>query len=341
MCDNLDNGVPPAKRMRIGLPTENRPRDTTNLAYSGSLFHNSLVFDEHSYSSSLDVNSFHIPSSLTQWEPASLSPGALIPSSEMILPVFDLGDSFEYWTGTSSVHNSTAQPSAYSASNIPGMMQTPDLILQSQRPASADSTTSLPLVAKQQSPTGTEVQLRDQPTQQSAPLYTNPFTECANTFGSYLSLQFTRPADGKVNSYVKFNWVRPTSKRKIQELADDEISSAGSVASVGSQLSECGPSPLPKRVGKSNSASPISKVSVSTTSPEPRSGAPHPTSMETPYSAGTSLACSSKQSYTLDANAPQLIPAHFGHESILDTTGRKLWRFCTARLVHFAMPRSS
>lgn len=322
MCDSLDNDVHPAKRTRIVRPDDNKRLDTADLAHSGSSDHSSPVFNEQPYVLSLDINPSPMPSPLTQWVPAYLSPGVLIPPSEMLLPVLELGDNFEDWAGTSSVHNVVPESPTCSVANMSVRAQTPDFIQQSHSPAPATPSTSVSLATARQSTPLTEIQPREQRAQQSANPFTNPFTECTNTFGSYLSLQFPRPPDGKVNSYIKFNWVHPTHKRKIEELDDDdEISSAGLVSSTSNQSSKRAHSPRPN-LHKAYSASSSVKASLSTTSPQPRHETPLPTFVDSPNFV----------SFTLEASAPQLVPAHFGHDSILDSTGRKLWQFCTARL---------
>lgn len=219
----------------------------------------------------------------------------------------------------------------YRASNISITAQPLDFISQSHHPTPAAPGTSMSPAMKQKSIALAEPQPWEQPTQQLATVFTNPFTECTNTFGSYLSLQFSRPSDGKINGYVKFNWVRPTHESNITELVDDEIPTAGLASPVSSQSPNCILSPLSDHLHKSDSASSIVKITISPTPPVAQRRVRHPTFTKSPYSARPKLSYFSKQNHMFEANAPQLVPPHFGRESILDTMGRKLWQFCTAR----------
>ncbi|EHK44168.1 hypothetical protein TRIATDRAFT_163153, partial [Trichoderma atroviride IMI 206040] len=59
--------------------------------------------------------------------------------------------------------------------------------------------------------------------------FVSPFKDCLDTFGKLPSLRFSRPTDGTVNSYIKFNWPkrdeqysRPSSKSAATQYGEDD-----------------------------------------------------------------------------------------------------------------------
>lgn len=322
MSDGLENEGRPAKRMRMAPPDDDR-RSHPTFVHPGSsdYYHNAPVFDEQAYSLSLDVNPSQIPNSFPPWTPTWSSPGLFVPPSDMLLPMGP-NDSFGSWASVSPV-----QEIVPNTADDPITTQTPNFTPQSPPSAPAASRASFSSAAPRHGTPLAETQPRFGPTQRDGDRFTNPFTECVDTFGTYRSLQFQRPANGMVNGYVKFNWVRPTGETgRVEELPDDDTSKADVVSHTSSQSSKSTPSPPPSYSHKSYSASP--SRSVATLVPQRR--ASQPILIHSPQSVTSDMPFSVAQQYMLSMNAPQMVPAHFGHESIMDTMGRKLWRFCTS-----------
>ncbi|PTB69053.1 hypothetical protein BBK36DRAFT_1192964 [Trichoderma citrinoviride] len=168
-----------------------------------------------------------------------------------------------------------------------------------------------------------------------------PFKDCLATFGRQASPRFPRPTDGRVNSYIKFNWPtrRPQGSRsssvsavakpgdageddEVEEIVRPSSQSSSALGTSSRQLHDCTtqtsqqitarwPNPL-KRSERSWSFS-------DTTSPPAMSGyssSPYPR----PWSHGWGSSHSSM-------NSPRMLPRHFGLVSQMDKMDRKLWSF--------------
>lgn len=318
--------------MRMAPPDDDRrSHPPFNVQGSSDFFHNPPVFDDRAYSLSLDVNPSQIPNSFPPWTPTWSSPGLFVPPSDMLLPMGP-NDSFGSWAGGSPVQEVIPDLSIPNTTDEPTIAQTPNFIPQSPPSAPAASRASFSSAGPRRGTPLTETQPRVLPTQRDADRFTNPFTECVNTFGTFRSLQFQRPPNGMVNGYVKFNWVRPTNESgRVEELPDDDASKADVVSHTSSQSSKSTPSPPPSYSHKSYSASPSRSVA----SLVPQRRASQPILIHSPQSVMSDMPFSIARQYLMSMNTPQMVPAHFGHESVMDTMGRKLWRFCTSFVVFY------
>ncbi|TFB07765.1 hypothetical protein CCMA1212_000570 [Trichoderma ghanense] len=173
--------------------------------------------------------------------------------------------------------------------------------------------------------------------------FVSPFKDCIATFGKQASPRFPRPTDGRVNSYIKFNWPsrRPQGGRSssvsaatqpgddageedgVEEIIRPSSQSSSVLGNSSRQLHDCtnqvpyqitakSPNPL-KRSDRSwsfsDTASPPASSGYSVTSPYTR-----------PWSHGLGFTHSSM-------NSPQMLPSHFGLVSRMDKMDRKLWSF--------------
>ncbi|OAA42779.1 hypothetical protein ISF_09695 [Cordyceps fumosorosea ARSEF 2679] len=130
---------------------------------------------------------------------------------------------------------------------------------------------------------------------------TNPFDDCSGLFGHDSPLpKFPRPADGEVNSYVKFNWPRPPLQRQCPA---PQASTSTLLAGSSSTY-------------RRSSNLPPSQIGASLPSP----------------------ARSFRSCYQNDiTTVPQLLLPQFGHNARMDSTDRKLFQFCKFCFRHISL----
>jgi hypothetical protein len=161
----------------------------------------------------------------------------------------------------------------------------------------------------------------------------SPFEDCIGTFGRYKKQPFRRPADGKVNGYIKFSWPKEMRGSQSTKRRSSSTSDATRVVEIDGSTEK-------------EAVAPHSSVTVNVASaPSLRSTDDafeftidvsnvstlfsHPTFINqvsatlTPSpvvsNASTEVAC---------IGAPKLLPSQYGYEAKMDDTDRRFWMFC-------------
>ncbi|KAL7817113.1 fungal-specific transcription factor domain-containing protein [Trichoderma gracile] len=173
--------------------------------------------------------------------------------------------------------------------------------------------------------------------------FVSPFKDCIATFGKQPSPRFPRPTDGRVNSYIKFNWPtrRPQGGRsssvsastrpgddaggedEVEEIVRPSSQSSSALATPGRHLNDCASQASHEIAPRSSNPLKRSERSWSfsdTTSPPASSGYAITSPYARPWSHGWGSSHSSM-------NSPQMLPTHFGLVSRMDKMDRKLWSF--------------
>ncbi|KAL7799251.1 fungal-specific transcription factor domain-containing protein [Trichoderma ceciliae] len=169
--------------------------------------------------------------------------------------------------------------------------------------------------------------------------FCSPFKDCLESFGKLPSLRFSRPTDGRVNSYIKFNW----PQRRMQGGRSSSISAV-------TQLSNVDDYQVENIIRQSiHSSSALIGASHHSTQASPQSTPRRPNSQRRcdrslSFSDGTSPSAASGSSIPYPSalswnswnrvwvnhtslNAPRMLPSHFGLTSKTDTIDRRLWSF--------------
>lgn len=168
--------------------------------------------------------------------------------------------------------------------------------------------------------------------------FVSPFKDCLDTFGKPSSLRFTRPTDGTVNSYIKFNWPkrdeqgsRPSSKSAATKSGEDDDDQIEDVRQL---------SPSSSAFVAANYH--LNQTSPNTTSEQFYSYSPSPSLPGSSTSRSANLSPSSSSSYARSWDPRSLhilrqmagdtvpkLPSHFGFVSQMDDMDRRFFDFCT------------
>lgn len=161
----------------------------------------------------------------------------------------------------------------------------------------------------------------------------SPFRDCIGTFGTQNSQFFSRPQDGKVNSYVKFSWPKesPARQRSIAYTSpasddsgvielEDVSETAEECASQSSSVTViCPPTPNANR-----EATMIWALDVA--APPGHTGAGIYSYSAAPCIASPPI-LTNKSMKVANMGAPRLIPSQYGYEAKMDVTDRRFWMF--------------
>lgn len=162
----------------------------------------------------------------------------------------------------------------------------------------------------------------------------SPFRDCIGTFGLHKSQFFSRPADGRVNGYIKFSWPKESRGKQTPTERTPSISDAPRVIEIDdstetsdefasqSSMSVIGPSPAPLR-GAEDSIEFTVDVSSFFSQPVMFSSMSH-----TPVEFTPSPVLSNAPTEVASMGAPKLLPAQYGYEAKMDDTDRRFWMFC-------------
>ncbi|OAQ73778.1 zinc finger-like protein [Pochonia chlamydosporia 170] len=161
----------------------------------------------------------------------------------------------------------------------------------------------------------------------------SPFRDCIGTFGLHKSQFFSRPADGRVNGYIKFSWPKESRGKQTPTERTPSISDAPRVIEIDdstetsdefasqSSMSVIGPSPAPLR-GAEDSIEFTVDVSSFFSQPVTFSSMSH-----TPVGFTPSPVLSNAPTEVASMGAPKLLPAQYGYEAKMDDTDRRFWMF--------------
>jgi hypothetical protein len=158
----------------------------------------------------------------------------------------------------------------------------------------------------------------------------SPFKDCIGTFGRYKKQPFRRPADGKVNGYIKFSWPKESRDGQSTKGRNSSISDATRVVEIddGTETEEITPH---------SSMALIDASAASLRSGDDALGFEidlsflnHPTVMKPGSVVFTPSPVISNASTTEVAcmGAPQLLPSQYGYDAKMDDTDRRFWMFC-------------
>lgn len=180
--------------------------------------------------------------------------------------------------------------------------------------------------------------------------FVSPFKDCVASFGKQASRKFSRPTDGTVNSYIKFNW----PQRRTQAGRSSSISVA---TEPGNDADDDQAEEITRPLTQSSSAlvpsdSHASQHSIHIWS---QTAAAWPTSQrksDRSLSFSGSASPSAESSYSVTSHSvhpwsshgwanhsspkgPRMLPSHFGMVSKMDKIDRQLWAFCRLRTPKF------
>ncbi|KAK1251827.1 hypothetical protein MKX07_007306 [Trichoderma sp. CBMAI-0711] len=172
--------------------------------------------------------------------------------------------------------------------------------------------------------------------------FVSPFKDCIATFGKQAAPRFPRPRDGRVNSYIKFNWPsrRPQDGRsssvsaaarsgdageedEVEEIVRPSTQSSSALANSNRHLSDGAHQAsheITPRLSNPLKRSERSWSFSDTSTPPALSGYTVTSPYARPWSHGWGSSHSSMSS-------PQMLPTHFGLASRMDKMDRKLWSF--------------
>lgn len=172
--------------------------------------------------------------------------------------------------------------------------------------------------------------------------FVSPFKDCIATFGKQAAPRFPRPRDGRVNSYIKFNWPsrRPQDGRsssvsaaarpgdageedEVEEIVRPSTQSSSTLANSSRHPNDYANQASHEITSRSSNPLKRSERSWSfsdTSSPPALSGYTATSPYARPWSHGWGSSHSSMSS-------PQMLPTHFGLVSRMDKMDRKLWSF--------------
>jgi hypothetical protein len=186
--------------------------------------------------------------------------------------------------------------------------------------------------------------------------FVSPFKDCLDTFGKLSSLRFTRPTDGTVNSYIKFNWPkrdehhsRPSSKSAAMQYGEDDddqneyVRQSSQPSSVlvatNYHLTHASPEILSEqlyseRLGRYSRSPSLPSSSIS------RSANLSPSS-----SSSDAGSWDTRHLHLLHQMAEHTVPklpSHFGFVSQMDAMDRRFFDFCTLKflIISFSTFRS-
>lgn len=222
-------------------------------------------------------------------------------------------------------------------------LQTNQNSLRELRPHQLEGLPASATDPQQLSPSPTEDEILVQPPEPRHHGFVSPFKGYLRSFKKQSGPRFPRPRDGRVNSYIKFNWPRrkPQSDRspsvsvtrQSTDGDDDEI-----------EVIDREPFQPSSALAASSSSSSSSHASVLL---DPTGSIPQRRlvrSSSFPGGASTSPV-NHDPSWNHDlvnhpsSNAPRMLPAHFGLNSKMDKMDKLLWSFCTLRIFsHFYIP---
>lgn len=173
--------------------------------------------------------------------------------------------------------------------------------------------------------------------------FVSPFKDCLDTFGKLPSLRFSRPTDGTVNSYIKFNWPkrngqhsRPSSKSAATQYGEDDDDQNDHVGQLSQSCS-----PLVATNYHLTQASPESTSEQLYSEQLGRySRSPSLPSSSASHSAILSPSSQSSYARSWDQRNLQIlhqmtgytvpkVPSHFGFISQMDPMDRRFFDFCT------------
>ncbi|KAL7938629.1 fungal-specific transcription factor domain-containing protein [Trichoderma chlorosporum] len=179
-------------------------------------------------------------------------------------------------------------------------------------------------------------------TQSRSYAFGSPFRDCVGSFGKQSFRRFLRPTDGRVNSYIKFNWPQRRSNDgrsssisgatqpgsdadndQIEEIARPLTQSSSALVPSGSLSNQHSKQPssyittvwpnshrkLDRSLSFSDGTLPSAESSHSGISPYMHSWGPH------------------SWAHHPSLKGPRLLPSHFGLVSKMDKIDRQLWAF--------------
>ncbi|KAL6696554.1 fungal-specific transcription factor domain-containing protein [Trichoderma pleuroticola] len=171
--------------------------------------------------------------------------------------------------------------------------------------------------------------------------FVSPFKDCVSSFGIQASRRFSRPSDGTVNSYIKFNWPqrrtqggRSSSVSVIAQPgngADDDQVEEIIRPSTQSSLSLVASNRHSNRHSKQ-----ISQATEILLNSQRRPDRSLSFSDSTLMSAGSSYSVTSPSAHPWNpqgrathssSQGPRMLPSHFGLVSKMDKIDRQLWAF--------------
>ncbi|RFU79210.1 zinc finger protein [Trichoderma arundinaceum] len=206
-----------------------------------------------------------------------------------------------------------------------------------------DLFTSSPYDPPQPSPPPAEHQpLRRRP-QQKPHGFLSPFRDCLESFGKLPSLRFPRPTDGRVNSYIKFNW----PQRKTQGGRSSSVSvatrpndtDADEVEDITRQPAQPCSSLVASNHRSTNITFEVTPQAMARLQQQWQrkydrsfSFSGTASSSVRPHLSAQSSSASHGWVNHPSQGAPRLLPAHFGLVSKMDKMDRQLFEFCTLKV---------
>ncbi|RDA91253.1 hypothetical protein CP533_0649 [Ophiocordyceps camponoti-saundersi (nom. inval.)] len=174
----------------------------------------------------------------------------------------------------------------------------------------------------------------DQPTLHNFALV-SPFRDCVGNFGNARHRRFPRPLDGKINGYIKLNWVADNPPLRRESLVAESIVSQSPQGTESTITAAEDDSPHSSMV-------PFRQASVSSTVTMAMSPELDANFDFSSYLYGSGVSCgfevlgaaptsppvrSDSSCETTSMGAPRKVPQLFGLEAKMDLTDRKLFTF--------------
>lgn len=176
--------------------------------------------------------------------------------------------------------------------------------------------------------------------------FVSPFKDCLDTFGKLPSLRFSRPTDGTVNSYIKFNWPkrhdqysRPSSKSAATQHSEDGDDQNENVR----QLNQSSSTLVATNYHFTQASPESTSEQLSSEQLERYSRSPSLPSSSASHSAILSPSSPSSHARSWDQRNLQIahqmtgytvpkVPSHFGFVSQMDDMDSRFFDFCTLTL---------
>ncbi|KJZ78614.1 hypothetical protein HIM_02005 [Hirsutella minnesotensis 3608] len=272
-----------------------------------------------------------------------------LPSSQMVLGLLPPSSS----SGNNTFHpyhapSTPAEPLAPTLQSVSSALPAADLDTFPLSPTRASvSTTSSRLQKRPRysihasggsNLTGLSSQVKDEssPKSPNSLLLVSPFKDCVGNFGEAQKRRFSRPYDGKVNGYIKFNWPKEKDSRRHSvgrespggdspNVTESIVSYPETADTPCSSLIPLGPSPAASitpisfnEVDQSFDFTNFLHGPVSSTSFEQIEVVEVDAAATTGGEGSNELA---------PMGAPRKVPNLFGYEAQMDQTDRKFWTF--------------
>ncbi|KAK2596680.1 hypothetical protein QQS21_006255 [Conoideocrella luteorostrata] len=164
---------------------------------------------------------------------------------------------------------------------------------------------------------------------------TTPFNDCLGSFGLHHSLQYSRPADGQVNGYVKFAWMKFECTKSFSVVGTPSFPHSPRIVELDGDSDSAKPEPAAERLPVAfiePQALPVDSSNGMVNCPIGNSkfvsqSAPTGYSPCTPTKSTPSPDFSNDSWQVASMGAPKLVPSQYGYEIKMDYTDRRFWMF--------------